>query len=173
MPSERRNLRSNKDSTPSTNGEKTRSDSTNSASNKDKPVPARTASSKGKGLPSKKGITNTSAKDVNGDKAKTNGTETIENGVNGSEDTEMVDEVADKPSIGHSKEGEDEMTVVVPPPKSSKLAAEPSRDDEGDIDMEDTLENKTDTAEAVEVNPKVKAISGMLIFVVGLQPMQL
>ena len=160
MPSERRNLRSNKDSAPSTNGEKTRSDSTNSTSNKDKPVPARTASSKGK-VSLKKGNTNTSAKDVNGDKAKTNGKEPIENGVNGSEDTEMVDEVTEKPNISHSKEGEEEMTVVVPPPKSSKLAGESSRDDEGDIDMEDSLGTKPDIAEAADVDPEAKAISGM------------
>ena len=168
MPSERRNLRSNKDSTQSTNGEKTRSDSANQTSNKDKPVPARTASSKGKTLPSKKGNGNTAAKDVNGDKPKINGKEPVENGVHGSEDTEMVDEITEKPNNGRGKEGEEEMTVVVPPPKSSKLAGEPSRDDEGDVDMGDTSGTNMDATETAEVEPKAKAMSGTLLFIIEL-----
>ena len=159
MPAERRSLRSNKDST--TNGEKPRSDSQSSASNKDKPLPARSTSSKGKALPTKRGITNTSAKDMSGDKAKPNGVEPVENGVNGSEDVEMADDEVDKVRSNGIKEGEDEMTVVVPPPNSSKLAGEPPKDLEGDISMDEIPVTAVEDQSAVIVDPKAKAVLGM------------
>ena len=150
MPGERRNLRSSKESSSSTNGEKTRSNSQNSSS-KDKPVPTRTTSSKTKALASKK----TSAKDANGDQPQTNGTEPIENGINGSEDVDMLDDASERVKVG--KDGEDEMTVVVPPPNSSKLSGEPVIDAEGDLSME-----ATDSSESagVEADPRAKAVAG-------------
>lgn len=160
MPSERRNLRSNKDSTSSTNGEKARADSQSSASNKDKPVPARTTSSKGKGIPAKKGGPNTAAKDMSGNQHKTNGTEPAENGVNGAEDIEMADEVTDNPKTSASKDESDEMTVVVPAPKSSKLVGDPPKDNEGDVAMENTEGTGPDHKVAVAADPKSKAIAG-------------
>ena len=161
MPGERRNLRSNKEPTSSsTNGEKARPDSQNSTSNKDKPVPARTTSSKGKAIPTKKSETNTVPKDMNGEKSKTNGVDPTENGVNGTEDIEMADETTDEHKAGHSKDGDDEMTVVVPPPKSSKLAGEPSKDSEGDVVMENAQKTDTGSSATEEIDPKVKAISG-------------
>lgn len=147
MPGERRTLRSNKDSTSSTNGEKSHTDSA-ASSNKDKPVPARTASSKTKTAPAKKGA---ASKDT--DKPKANGA-SAENGLNGSEDVEMADG-----SAGHNKDGDDEMTVVVPQPNSSKLSAEPGKDNEGDVAMNGaTGEDEEKPVEVVD--PKVKAVTG-------------
>jgi len=150
MPGERRNLRSNKESSSSTNGEKARSNS-QSSSSKDKPVPTRTSSSKNKALPSKKA----SAKEANGDQPQTNGAERIENGVNGTEDIDMVDDGPEKVKIG--KDGEDEMTVVVPPPNSSKLSGEHGKDDEGDVAMENT---ETAETAGADIDPRVKAVAG-------------
>ena len=152
MPGERRNLRSSKETSSSTNGEKARSNS-QSSSSKDKPVPTRTTSSKGKALPKK-----TTGKETAGDKPQTNGTEPIENGVNGSDDIDMVDDGPEKVKIG--KEGEDEMTVVVPPPKGSKLSREPGKDDEGDVAMNNTESAETTGPEASPVDPKLKAVTG-------------
>ncbi|KAM0805505.1 proteasome regulatory subunit C-terminal-domain-containing protein [Usnea florida] len=152
MPGERRNLRSSKETSSSTNGEEARSNSQSSSSNKDKPVPTRATSAKGKALPTKK----TSGKEGAEDKPHTNGTEPIENGINGTEDVDMVDDGPEKVKIGTNKEGEDEMTVVVPPPKSSKLSGEPSKDEEGDIAMENT--DKSDSISA-ELDPRAKAVA--------------
>ena len=153
MPGERRNLRSSKETSSSTNGEEPRSNSQSSSSNKDKPVPTRATSSKGKTLPTKKA----SGKEAAEDKPHTNGTEPVENGINGMEDVDMVDDGPEKVKVGTNKEGEEEMTVVVPPPNSSKLSGEPSRDEEGDIAMENI--DKSDRVNP-ELDPKVKAIAG-------------
>lgn len=160
MPGERRNLRSSKESASSTNGEKARSDSQSSTSNKDKPVPTRSTSSKGKTQSLKKASSNSSAKDGTGDKPQTNGLEPVENGVNGTEDVEMADEGADQVKPGPGKDGDDEMTVVVPPPKGSKLISEPSKDDEGDIAMGDTEKTDAENSEPEKVNPLVRVNSG-------------
>jgi len=155
MPGERRNLRSNKETSSSTNGEKARSNSTSSGSSKDKPVPTRATSSKNKAVPAKK----PSGNEVDGDKPQTNGTDPVENGVNGTEDVDMVDDGAEKIKIGTNKNGEDEMTVVVPPPKGAKLSGEPGKDAEGDVAMNNTVSVEHVSQEA-EVDPKVKAIAG-------------
>ena len=153
MPGERRNLRSSKETSSSTNGEEPRSNSQSASSNKDKPVPTRATSSKGKNLPTKK----TSGKEASEDKPQTNGTEPVENGINGTEDVDMVDDGPEKVKVGTSTEGEDEMTVVVPPPKSSKLSGEPGKDDEGDVAMGNT--DNTDVV-SPELDPKAKAVAG-------------
>ena len=116
-------------------------------------MPTRATSSKGKTLPTKK----TSGKEGAEDKPHTNGTEPVENGINGTEDVDMVDEGPEKVKVGTNKEGEDEMTVVVPPPKSSKLSGEPSKDEEGDISMENTDNNDNISP---ELDPKAKAVAG-------------
>ena len=159
MPSERRTLRSNKDAASSTNGEKARSDSQSSASNKDKPLPARSTSSKGKAGPAKKSI-NSTAKDMASDKPKANGSEPTENGTNGVEDVEMADEAADKNRPNGIKKSEEEMTVVVPPPNSSKLSSQPVKDAEGDISMDETHSGEFAEPPVEVVDPKVKAVSG-------------
>ena len=144
MPGERRNLRSNKDTSSETNGEKAQSNS-QSSNSKDKPVPSRSTSSKGKAVPAKK------------DKTQANGAP-VENGINGAEDIDMVDDGSEKVKV-NGKDGDEEMTVVVPPPNSSKLAGEPGKDAEGDVAMDDT-----DTASKEEpIDPKVKAVAGQYI----------
>lgn len=155
MPGERRNLRSNKDSASSTNGEKARTDS-QSSSSKDKPVPARSASSKNKSTATRK--TAASSKDSGNDKSKANGTAPVENGVNGAEDAEMSGDDVDRGTL--PKDGEDEMTVVVPPPKSSKLSAEPEKDPEGDVAMDDSGKSEDVADSEKTVDPKVQAVSG-------------
>lgn len=119
-------------------------------------MPARTMSSKGKAMPPKKGSTTTAAKDMNGETPKTNGTEATENGINGVDDVEMSDEV-----IGKAKDGEDEMTVVVPPPNSSKLSAPPEKDNEGDTTMNDGKQaDGSGISEEIVIDPKEKAAAG-------------
>ena len=156
MPGERRTLRSNKDTASSTDSEKARSDTQNTSSKKDQPLPARATSTKAKGVSGKKG-TNNSSQDMSGDKPKTNGVEPTENGVNGVEDVEMSDEKTPVPKSGSGKEGEDEMTVVVPPSKGSKLIPERSEDADGDVTMDPTPE----IVESSEADPATKAIAGL------------
>ena len=153
MPGERRNLRSSKETSSSTNGEEPRASSQSSSSNKDKPVPTRATSSKGKALPTKK----TPGKEPAEDKPHTNGTEPVGKGINGTEDIDMVDNGPENLKIGTNNEGEDEMTVVVPPPNSSKLSGEPSNEEQGDVAMENT--DMSDNVNA-ELDPKDKAVAG-------------
>lgn len=93
----------------------------------------------------------------------TNGTDPVENGINGTKDVEMKDD-APAPIKGgkgkKAKEGEDEMTVVVPPPKGSKLSAPPTKDDDGDVAMDGAVEITGEDA-AVQVDPVTKAVAGM------------
>lgn len=94
----------------------------------------------------------------------TNGTDPVENGINGTKDVEMKEDTPSSMKGGKSKkvkDSDEEMTVVVPPSKSSKLSAPPPPDTDSDIIMDD-LEKPVDTASAeVEVDPVEKAISGM------------
>ncbi|KAL8721745.1 MAG: hypothetical protein Q9225_001643 [Loekoesia sp. 1 TL-2023] len=153
MPGERRNLRSNKETSSSTNGEKARSNS-QSSSAKDKPAPARSTSSRSKTSASKKATT--SGKEGTGSKPQTNGTEPVENGVNGTEDVEMVDESHEQ--VKANGDADEEMTVVVPPPKGLKLSGEHDKDPQGGTTMEN-LEQSEGLEEVREIDPKVKAVS--------------
>ena len=73
----------------------------------------------------------------------------------------MVDDGADKSRSNGIKEGEDEMTVVVPPPNSSKLAGEPPKDLEGDTAMEELPVTAIEDQSTPVVDPKARAVSGM------------
>ncbi|KAF7506012.1 hypothetical protein GJ744_012359 [Endocarpon pusillum] len=158
---ERRSLRSNKpDSIPTTNGDKARSNS--SSSNRDKPRPTRSTSSRSKSFSNKKGIT-TGAKDTNGDQPHLNGSEPTENGADGA-DSADGSKVDDQPAAvtgvkesGKDKDGDEEMTVVVPPPKASKLTASPTKDDEDDVAMNGTDESESQAKDDV-VDSKAKAV---------------
>ncbi|KAL8637409.1 MAG: hypothetical protein Q9228_005319, partial [Teloschistes exilis] len=154
MPSERRNLRSNKETSSSTNGEKGRSNS-QSSSAKDKPVPTRSTSSKSKTSSSKKSAG--AGKEEKGSKPQTNGTEPVDNGVDGTEDVEMVDD--GHPSVNADRDADEEMTVVVPPPKSSKLSGGHDDDPQGDSSMEG---NEVGMEGAEKLDPEVKAAAGMI-----------
>jgi 26S proteasome regulatory subunit N3 len=157
---ERRSLRSNKSDTPSsTSGGKARSNSQSSSSNKDKPHPARSTSSRSKSFSNKKGVTS-SAKDTNGDQPHTNGIEPTENGVDVLGDLEADEQQASSTSVkkpGKDKDGDEEMTVVVPPSKAAKNPSNSGKDGEGDIAMNgiDEPESKT---EADAADPQVKAV---------------
>ena len=61
------------------------------------------------------------------------------------------------------KDGEDEMTVVVPPPKSSKLSTEPGKSPKGYIEMDNSQAAVEDETAVDSVDPKTKAISGTSI----------
>lgn len=61
------------------------------------------------------------------------------------------------------KEGDDEMTVVVPPPKTSKTSTEPEKDQEGDVAMTDDGDIDATKSGEPAVDPKVKTISGMCL----------
>lgn len=99
---------------------------------------------------------------MSGDKPHTNGTEPLENGVNGAEDVEMGDDTSkstEKPKAVRDKDGDESMTVVVPPPKSSKLVTEAGRDQEGDTAM-DVVERSNAETPDERIDPKAKAILG-------------
>jgi hypothetical protein len=95
----------------------------------------------------------------------TNGTDNLGNGINGTKDVEMKDD-APAPLKGgkgkKAKEGEEEMTVVVPPSKGSKLSAPPPKDTDGDVAMDSVEEVAKEDEGAVKVDPVAKAIAGML-----------
>ena len=158
MPGERRNLRSNKETSSSTNGEKGRSNSQSSHA-KDKPVPTRSTSSKSKAAASSKKAP-ISGKDDNGGRPQPNGTEPVENGVNGTNDVDMVDEGLE--TLKANGEADDEMTVVVPPPRNSKAISEQDKDTNGDIAMDNTTQEESGEEDVQKVDPKIKAVSGMI-----------
>jgi 26S proteasome regulatory subunit N3 len=93
----------------------------------------------------------------------TNGSDPVENGVNGTKDVEMKDD-APAPLKGgkgkKAKEGDEEMTVVVPPSKGSKLSTPPPKDTDGDVAMDGVEELNGEDAGAVKVDPVAKAVSG-------------
>ncbi|RAK76720.1 proteasome regulatory particle lid subunit RPN3 [Aspergillus fijiensis CBS 313.89] len=164
MPAERRSLRSNSksDTSSSANGEKGRSTSQNTSSNKDQPAPNRAAANKAKSTTASKAASSNSTADSGmgeqRDQPRTNGSDPTENGMNGSEDVEMGEDTAGGPTSSFTaskdRKGDEKMTVVVPPTKGSRLSGEKAPDNEGDIAMEgaDTEESKS------EVDPKVKAV---------------
>ncbi|TLD29162.1 hypothetical protein PspLS_03387 [Pyricularia sp. CBS 133598] len=83
-----------------------------------------------------------------------NGKQPVENGVRKTQDVDMKDETSRKTKGKKLKEGDEEMTVVVPPSKSSKQSP-PTRSDE-DVDMDDST--KVDDGE-VKVDPAVQAVA--------------
>lgn len=90
----------------------------------------------------------------------TNGSDPVENGVNGTQDVEMKDDAPTSKKAGKGKkanQGEDEMTVVVPPSKASKLPALPPADAEGDLVMAE--ETVADDGKAEEVDPVAQTIA--------------
>ncbi len=94
----------------------------------------------------------------------TNGTDPVENGINGTKDIEMKEDTPSsmKGAKGKKvKESDEEMTVVVPPSKSSKLSAPLPLDTDVDIIMDDSEKPVDATAAKLEVDPVEKAISGL------------
>ena len=94
-----------------------------------------------------------------------NSTDPLENGVNGTEDVEMDQDSSKsngRTKPGKDKDGDEEMTVVVPPSKGSKLSGEPAKDEEGDVAMNGASESEVKEPVEPVVDPKVKAITGKL-----------
>ncbi|KAL5046411.1 hypothetical protein BDW71DRAFT_197597 [Aspergillus fruticulosus] len=161
MPAERRSLRSNNKSDTSfpANGEKTRSGSQSSSSNKDNKPTTRAAANKVK--PTKAASTNTasdSGMEEQRDQPHTNGADSTKNGVNGSEDIEMGEDTAGGPtsSLNASKDrkGDQKMTVVVPPTKGPRVTGDKGQEQEGD----EPMEGAEDERPVSEIDPKVKVI---------------
>ncbi|PQE07894.1 26s proteasome non-atpase regulatory subunit 3 protein [Rutstroemia sp. NJR-2017a WRK4] len=85
----------------------------------------------------------------------------VENGVNGAKDVEMKDDAPSSLKGGKgkkAKEGEEEMTVVVPPPKGSKLSVPLPNNGDEDVSMEGATEGGEEAA-AEKVDPVAKAVA--------------
>jgi 26S proteasome regulatory subunit N3 len=95
---------------------------------------------------------------------RTNGTDPVENGINGTKDVEMKEDAPAPIKGGKGKKvkdgSEEEMTVVVPPSKGSKLSALPPADGDGDVLMDGSETTGEDKPAEVEVDPVEKAVSG-------------
>jgi 26S proteasome regulatory subunit N3 len=92
-----------------------------------------------------------------------NGGDPVENGVNGTKDVEMKDDAPAQLKGGKGKkvkEGEEEMTVVVPPSKGSKLSAPLQKDNDGDVAMDGSEEMNGEDVGAPKVDPVAKTVSG-------------
>ncbi|KAJ5162371.1 hypothetical protein N7492_007763 [Penicillium capsulatum] len=162
MPAERRSLRSNNksDSSSSANGEKARSNSQSSPA-KDKAPTTRAAANKAKSAPAKKGAAKGASNGMeDNDHSRVNGSKSTENGVNGSEDVEMGEDSAGAPTSSFNtrkdRNGDQKMTVVVPPSKGSRSSGKATQDKE-DVTMEGTEDGDAEKSEP-EVDPKTKAI---------------
>jgi len=96
----------------------------------------------------------------------TNGSEPVENGINGTKDVEMKDDAPTPAKGGKGKKtkgGEEEMTVVVPPSKGSKLAATTTEDTDGDVPMDGAVVINGEDADAAKedpVDPVALAVAG-------------
>lgn len=94
----------------------------------------------------------------------TNGTDPVENGINGTKDIEMKEDAPSSMKGGKGKkvkEGQDEeMIVVVPPSKGSKLSAPPPEDEDGDVLMDESEKTGDDQPAVVKVDPVTQAVSG-------------
>ncbi|EEQ35322.1 26S proteasome non-ATPase regulatory subunit [Microsporum canis] len=161
MPAEKRTLRSNR-SDASADGEKPRSNSQSSSSNKDKAAPTRPAASRGKAAPARKPASG-SKKPTTEDASHSKGSDAVENGVNGSEDVQMSEEHVNgsvSPKQRDDNDGDEEMTVVVPPSKTSRLSGEPDKnrsETKMDIDQDE------DAQQDEVVDPVEKAQSDIRI----------
>jgi 26S proteasome regulatory subunit N3 len=164
---DKRSLRSNKPTnSASTNGEKVTSPTQSQESipnSQNKTVTAKSPPTRSKPVPGKKGVINSEDTDMGEDKHQTNGSDQLQNGVNGtSEDIEMEDESV-APGTGvktKDKDGDEEMTVVVPPSKTAKASGTTGKGQDGDMDV-DGMDKNVDTPEEVKVDPVAKAVSGL------------
>lgn len=157
-------MRSNSkpDSSSSANGEKARSNSQNSSSNKDKSAPGHASANRPKSAVTKK-PTNSASNDNMGDRDQTraNGSDPMENGMNGSEDIDMGEDTAGAPTSSFNtskdRQGDEKMTVVVPPSKGPRPPGDQGND--GDVAAEGAEGQYAQKPEA-EVDPMAKAIQG-------------
>lgn len=85
-----------------------------------------------------------------------NGKRPVENGVRKTKDIDMKDEASRKTKGKKLKEGEEEMTVVVPPSKSSKQSPPARPDNDEDVEMDGS--GNVDDGEA-KVDPAVQTVT--------------
>lgn len=86
-----------------------------------------------------------------------------QNGVNGTEDVEMKDGSQPKAKSvkkGKDKDGDEEMTVVVPPSKSKNTTNGIGKDNEGDVSMNGTSDPSDNKPAEEAIDPKAKALTG-------------
>jgi 26S proteasome regulatory subunit N3 len=170
MPAEKRSLRSNKPD--ESDKQKPRSNSSTSNSKKDKPTATRSTSSRSKPI-SKKGVT-TLTGDMSDDKPHLNGKDKDESSPNGTEDVEMrEDKKPSKSKVVKGKDEDDEMTVVVPPSKSSNLAGASQKDSQGDVAMNGGTEAEGAAVDEPEIDPREKAITSKHLSHSALTPIQI
>ncbi|KIW28211.1 uncharacterized protein PV07_07891 [Cladophialophora immunda] len=97
---------------------------------------------------------------MSGDKPHLNGTDPTRNGINGSDDVEMKEDSKNSkktPKQAKEKDGDDEMTVVVPPAKGSNTPSAPQK--ATDVDLTNGAIDEEDKKEGEEeVDPQEKAI---------------
>ena len=87
---------------------------------------------------------------------KSNGDKPLENGVRSNGDVEMTDGGKTKGKKG-AKDADEEMTVVVPPAKSSKQSSKRPEDAEEDVAMDE--DEKANESE-VKIDPVVQTVAG-------------
>ncbi|KAG4025496.1 hypothetical protein MFRU_056g00110 [Monilinia fructicola] len=87
-----------------------------------------------------------------------NGADPVENGINGAKKDDAKSSLKGGKGKKTKEGSEEEMTVVVPPSKGSKLSAPPPKDGDGDVDMDGSAEGGED-ASAVKVDPVAKAVA--------------
>lgn len=95
----------------------------------------------------------------------TNGDKAVDNRVNGTKDVEMKDDAPLKTAKSKKvKEGDEEMTVVVPPSKASILSGggPHKKDLEGDVEMEVDVNGAE--SEEEKVDPVLKAVASTCSF---------
>lgn len=98
---------------------------------------------------------------MSGDKQQTNGKDQTNDNATGTDDVEMNDGTS-KPSktgkSGKDKDGDDEMTVVVPPSKNTSSSG---KDLQSSTAVNGATEESDESSKEPDVDPREKAINGM------------
>ena len=96
-------------------------------------------------------------------------TDPLENGIHTSEDVDMSDDTSKAPKklkSGEDNDGDEEMTVVVPPSKGSKASEQALEDVEDDITMKMATEAEDQSAGDSVVDHRARAIAGEYRFAI-------
>lgn len=88
-----------------------------------------------------------------------NGNEPVENGIRSNQDVDMKDDIKGKGKKA-AKDGDEEMTVVVPKTRPVKSSTPPDKD--GDVAMGDEAEK--DAENEIKVDPVVQTSTGEFLF---------
>ena len=99
---------------------------------------------------------------MSGDKQNINGSGPAQNGINGSDDVDKKDKKAVKGS--KDKDGDSDMTVVVPPSKGANTPSAPAKATKADM-TNGAVDGDGEKEAEKEVDPQEKAIEGKAILV--------